>query len=94
MTNKVERIDFDFDEWHGLIGRAIVACGDIELVTYKCLMYLPSEDIIEVVADLPFTKRIDLISKLIENKPISDEIKADFLQLLAKSKKLQNHVIS
>jgi len=31
MTNKVEKIDFD--EWHGLIGRGIVACGEIELPT-------------------------------------------------------------
>lgn len=87
MTKKVEKIDFDFDEWHGLIGRAIVACGDIELVTYKCLTYLPTEHIFEVVADLPFSKRIDLICKLIEDKPLPDELRTDFLQLLTKSKK-------
>jgi len=86
MAN-VKKIDFDFDEWHSLIGRSIVACGDIELVSYKCLTYLPSEDIIEIVADLAFTKRIDLICKLIEDKPIPQEIKSDFIDLLAKAKK-------
>lgn len=88
MANKVEKTDFNFDEWHGLIGRAIVACCEIELITYKYLTYLPSENIFEVVADLSFTKRVNLICKLVEDKPLSEELRNNFLHLLNKSKKM------
>lgn len=84
---KMEKKDFDFEEWQNLIGRAIIASGDIELASYKCLTYLPSDDIFEIVADLPFAKRVDLICKIIEEKPLPDDLRADFLQLLSKAKK-------
>lgn len=56
----------------------IVASGEIELITYKCLTFLPTEKIFDVVADLSFSKRIDLICKLIEDKPLPKELKLKF----------------
>ena len=80
---KMNHVDSkEFEEWEVLIGKAIIAFGEIELVTYKCLMYLPTEHIFEVVADLPFTKRIDLVCQLIQEKTLSDTIQDDFIKLL------------
>ena len=84
----MNKIQIEIEEWQKLIGRAIIASGEIELVTYKCLTFLPTENIFEVVADLPFSKRIDLICRLIEDKPLSKELRDNFLKLLNEGKEM------
>lgn len=76
----------NLQEWHQLVGKSIMAFCNIELVTYECLMNLPSEHIFDVVSDLSFAKRVDLISCIIADKDIPENLKNDFLKLMKKAK--------
>ncbi len=82
----MKKTALNLQEWQQLVGKSIIAFGDIELVTYNCLTYLPSEHIFEVVSDLSFAKRIELISRIIESKDIPANLRDNFLELLAKAK--------
>lgn len=76
----------NLQEWHQLVGKSIMAFCNIELVTYECLINLPSEHIFEVVSDLSFAKRVDLISCIIDSKDIPENLRNNFLKLLKEAK--------
>jgi hypothetical protein len=68
-------------EWQQLVGKSVMAFGNIELVTYMCLAKLPSEYIFDVVSDLPFGKRVELTSRIIQSKDMPEKLRNDFLEL-------------
>ena len=53
-------------EWEALVGKAILRFGEIELISMKCLAFLPVDKISDTTARLNFSSRADLIIELLE----------------------------
>jgi hypothetical protein len=79
-----------------LIGRFVLAFGDIENVTYLALYQLPKDNIFETTSSLAFGKRVQLVMELVANHPeVNDSLREKFIALLKKATKLsetRNHV--
>lgn len=56
------------NKWGRLVGRFILAFGDIESITYLCIAKIPSERIFESASKLFFGKRVELILELLQSK--------------------------
>ena len=82
-------------EWRSIIGHAIVGFGELELITYKCLVHIPSDKIFETTSRLGFSQRIDLILEILEARmPISGYV-SQFIGKLKRAKVLastRNHI--
>jgi hypothetical protein len=72
--------------WRELVGRAILAFGEIEVISYRLLVGLPSERIFESVAHLPFARRVNLILQLLAAKP--GKGRPELVKLLKEAKRL------
>jgi hypothetical protein len=54
------------EEWEALVGKALLRFGDIELVSIKCLAWLPKDKIGATTARMDFGRRVDLLIELLE----------------------------
>jgi len=92
---KIEKLFFgpegetERKNWVTLIGRFMVAFGDIENITLLALERISSESLMRTARSLQLTKRIELLSEILGSKEsISDEARANFIKSLAGAKKL------
>ena len=76
------------DEWRSVVGKAIVCFGELELITYKCLAHIPSDNISETSSRLGFARRVDLIVEILEGRPLVPEPVKVFLKHLKRAKEL------
>lgn len=64
------------DAWEGLVGKAILRFGDIELISIKCLSLIPSDKIEESTSRLDFGRRAALLVEILEaRKSLDDHLK-------------------
>ena len=88
MDSDFERHQRETNEWRRVVGKAIVCFGELELITYKCLAHIPSDNKAGTSSLLPFGRRVALIIEILEGrKPWSAEIAA-FVEMLKRAKKL------
>lgn len=78
----------EVSEWYGVVGKAIVGFGELELVTYKCLAHLPSDKIADTSSRLGFALRVDLIVEILEGREAASELTAEFVRLLKRARVL------
>jgi hypothetical protein len=77
------------ENWVALIGRLILAFGDIENITYLALLQLPKDSIFESTSKLGLGARIDLILEILNGQEkLSNNLKASFSDKLLAAKKL------
>lgn len=81
------QLEREREEWEALVGRAIIAFGEIELITHRWLTRSPRDAIGNVAARLPFGKRVELMLEILENRNLSEHGKK-FVQSLKRAKKL------
>ena len=62
------------EQWSKAVGRAILAFGNIEWVTYQCLGLFPSDRIFESVVSLKFSSRVDLIVEILSGKNLPKKL--------------------
>lgn len=60
-------------EWQALVGKAIVRFGDIELISLRCLAYIPADNISESAARFEFSRRVGLLIEILEGRPVLNE---------------------
>lgn len=77
----------EMSEWHGIVGRAIVGFGELELVTYKCLAHLPSDKISDTSSRLGFALRVELIVEILESRKGTGST-AEFVRMLKRARVL------
>jgi hypothetical protein len=69
MKNPWKRLRSQRKTWGGLVGRFVLAFGDIENVTYMALSQIPRDTIFKSTASLGFGKRADLVSEIVQDHP-------------------------
>lgn len=64
------QIEFDQarQKWAEMVGRFILAFGDIENITYICLSRLPKDSIYKSVSKLRFAQRVDLLLEILRGQ--------------------------
>src|SRR3981081_4243231 len=78
------------EEWRGVVGKAIVCFGELELITYKCLAHIPSDRISETSSRLGFSRRVDLIVEILAGRRPPLQPVSDFVAMLKRAKQLAN----
>ena len=77
--------------WGGLVGRFVLAFGDIENVTYLALSQLPRDSIFKSTSTLGFGKRVDLVIEIVRDHPeVSAFTRALFIRHLKEAKVLSD----
>jgi hypothetical protein len=76
------------EAWRAVVGKAIVSFGELELITYKCLAHIPSDQISESSSRLGFAQRVDLIVEILEGRAPLPEFIAQFVNMLKRAKVL------
>ena len=75
--------------WEMLVGRFMLAFGDIENATLLALERISSDSIMRTARSLLLAKRIELLTEILEAKEgISASARADFIETLARVKSL------
>lgn len=88
MTNADSQVP-EREKWVGIVGRFILAFGDIENVTYMALLQLPKDRIFGTTSKLGFGARVDLVLEIVSgHKEVSDDLKAKFSKELLAAKAL------
>jgi len=78
----------EMETWRSVVGQAIVCFGELELITYKCLAHIPSDQISKTSSRLAFTKRVDLIIEILEGRAAPSGPVATFVKQLRRAKEL------
>jgi hypothetical protein len=60
------------EEWEALVGKALLRFGDIELISIKCLAWLPKDKIGAAAAKLGFGSRVDILLELLAARETRD----------------------
>jgi hypothetical protein len=85
--NRQEQFEREKTEWVTLVGEAILAFGQIELITHRWLAHAPRDAISKAAGRLPFARRVDLILEILEARTL-DENGKKFVESLIRAKKL------
>jgi len=80
----------EFEQWKVLVGGTILAFGEIELVTLKCLERIPKDNIYKTASKLPFARRIELIIDILQPHSSISEY-SNFIAGLSKAKELSQY---
>ena len=72
--------------WEPLVGRAMLRFGEIEVITIRCLRFLPGKHKLREVGNWKFTPRVNLILTLLAAK--SDPDRDRLAELLREAKRL------
>ncbi|MCP3684054.1 MAG: hypothetical protein GY861_15340 [bacterium] len=89
MQFKVKDVRERRKKWMPIVGRFILAFGDIENVTYFAIKQLPVDKIYETSWKLNFGTRVDLVLELVNNlTKATAEMKEEFRTLLIEAKQL------
>ena len=75
----------ELEDWRAKVGAAILAFGEIELITLKCLELLPNDPILKSTSSLGLGQRIDLLLELLNPRREEPTI-AELLRLFASAK--------
>lgn len=73
--NPQERFDREKAEWVTLVGEAILAFGQIELITHRWLAHAPRDAIARAAGRLPFARRVDLILEILAARTLDEKRK-------------------
>ena len=76
------------NEWRSAIGKAMVSFGEIELITYQCLVHLPKDKIEATASRQGFTFRVDLIVEILNGWNSKSEQVDSFIQMLKRAREL------
>ncbi|MGV3591429.1 MAG: hypothetical protein ACO1PZ_07045 [Gammaproteobacteria bacterium] len=79
---KPEKIQQELETWEGLIGKFMIACGNIEKATYEILLILPSDDLSNLIIKLGLVARIDLIIELLPQRIKNADLVTGFTEKL------------
>lgn len=74
------------NEWRSAIGRAMISFGELELITYQCLVHLPKEKIEATASRQGFTFRVDLIVEMLGGWKSKSVQITTFIQLLKRAR--------
>ncbi len=69
------------DKWAEYIGKTILCFGDIEFITFECLINFSQDNIFKSTSNLSLNPRIGLIINIVENR-FDKEVCAKFISLL------------
>jgi hypothetical protein len=72
------------DDWDRLVGRFVLAFGEIENIVTFALKALPADPIGDVAAELPFAQRMDLLAAVLA--PHTTGPRADLLTALKEAR--------
>jgi len=89
MKRRTKRWQDPRKKWAPLVGRFVLAFGDIENVTYLALRQLPKDKIFQTTSTLGFGKRVDLVIELVkDHAEIGKRLSERFVEKLKAAKKL------
>jgi hypothetical protein len=89
MKNPWKRLRSQRKTWGGLVGRFVLAFGDIENVTYMALAQIPRDAIFKSTSTLGFGKRADLVAELVQDHPeVSEAARSRLVKYLKEAKTL------
>lgn len=81
--------DAEREKWVALVGRLILSFGDIENITYLCLLQLPKDSIFESTSKLGFNARVDLVLEILKGQEKLDpRFREAFSEKILDAKKL------
>jgi len=91
MKTAIRRLRRERKTWGALVGRFVLAFGDVENVTYLALLQLPKDKIFDTTSTLGFGKRIDLVIELIAgHRELTEDLRKSFATTLTSAKKLSD----
>jgi hypothetical protein len=74
--------------WRVSVGRFILAFASVEWFTFHMLSELPTERIFESVMSLPFERRLDLVTQLLQQKPLESALLGEANRALEQARQL------
>lgn len=83
-----DRYAAETEEWVGTVGKAIIAFGELELITYKCLAHIPSDKICETSSQLLFARRVELLVEILEGRSPLPPVVSEFVAMLKRAREL------
>ncbi len=75
------------DKWAEYIGKTMLCFGDIEFITFECLINFSRDNIFQSTSKMNLNPRIDLIINIIQSRFTQDE-SAELIKLLKEAKEL------
>jgi hypothetical protein len=75
------------DKWAEYIGKTMLCFGDIEFITFECLINFSRDNIFQSTSKMNLNPRIDLIINIIKSR-FNDDESSELIMLLKETKNL------